>query len=763
MRRLTIPALLLLCVACSGSPDDRKASGGEKPNEETPAVLAAPQGLTAIGVEKAVNLTWNAVAGATGYVVSKASKAGGPYTDLAKPSVTSHEETGLTPGDTFYYVVRAVNDTEVSANSTEVFATVRYPTAAAPVTVAAVAGDGHVRLYWGAGARAVLYQVSRGATVVYTGTALSFTDNGLPNGTEYTYTVASLNEDDVATPAAPVKATPYAWGRLLCVTGGMNNAIYTFPADVSGAPVPVRTISGPSPMTAPSHIALDAARQTILVRDSATNEILTFSTGNQIYAQPLRRLRGSWSSPKAITVDTMNAELYVLDTGGNLYVYPVTDSGVGTIARQVTVQTDALAIALDPAHGEVFTAGSSTVKAWNRTTLAQIRQYTGSFNNGMRGLAYAPTLDRLAVVESTYITYYSRMGAGAGSSSWGAANWQSVAYSGSARDAWIVTRKGYAGSVQVYRKPVNFSSDSTLLLAPPVTWSTVAADGANDSFWLISGDTIKSFSQAMDTTSIRAWSPVDALGTTNGINLPAGLASDPDTQELFVLNEGSGTLTVYSWSASGSANPSRTVQVTNGPALSGPFTLASGQDAVFAVAGAGSVVKFSSTANGTVDWTTAPRSNELLDAMLGLTYDAARGRLAGHMRMTTGIGAFGFWPLTLGDAIESFADPYFYTYPHAMVMTGDRMHYATDVVYHFNYFPGSSVNFTGPSTFFNGPPLGRSALLIDERNNELLYAMGGQVYTLPKDPPNGWMSPRRILDVTNYTGVNVNGLAFCSQ
>jgi len=54
--------------------------------------------------------------------VKRATSNGGPYTQIAAPTATSYNNTALTNGTTYYYVVTAVNSVGESANSAQVIA-----------------------------------------------------------------------------------------------------------------------------------------------------------------------------------------------------------------------------------------------------------------------------------------------------------------------------------------------------------------------------------------------------------------------------------------------------------------------------------------------------------------------------------------------------------------------------------------------------------------------------------------------------------------
>jgi pectate lyase len=97
-----------------------------------PPLPVAPTGLTATAGVLQISLSWNAVSGATSYIV-KQSTNGTSYVNIVTNATTSYLNTGLVNGTTYYYVVSAVNATGEGANSGQAIAT---PVNASPVTVA---------------------------------------------------------------------------------------------------------------------------------------------------------------------------------------------------------------------------------------------------------------------------------------------------------------------------------------------------------------------------------------------------------------------------------------------------------------------------------------------------------------------------------------------------------------------------------------------------------------------------------------------------
>jgi hypothetical protein len=80
-----------------------------------------PTNLTATAGDAKVTLLWDAVSGATGYIVKRSTTAGGPYITIAtNVTGTSYVDTTVTNGTTYYYVITAVDGNgNESGNSNE--------------------------------------------------------------------------------------------------------------------------------------------------------------------------------------------------------------------------------------------------------------------------------------------------------------------------------------------------------------------------------------------------------------------------------------------------------------------------------------------------------------------------------------------------------------------------------------------------------------------------------------------------------------------
>jgi hypothetical protein len=79
----------------------------------------APTGLAAAPGNEQVSLSWNAVAGATGYQIQRTLSSGSNYTTVATVSANSYIDTGLANGTNYFYVVSALSPGGASAASAE--------------------------------------------------------------------------------------------------------------------------------------------------------------------------------------------------------------------------------------------------------------------------------------------------------------------------------------------------------------------------------------------------------------------------------------------------------------------------------------------------------------------------------------------------------------------------------------------------------------------------------------------------------------------
>ena len=172
------------------------------------SALEAPQGVVASKgtFSDRVRVTWDEVAGATVYIVYRASTADGVYEEIGSTSATMFDDMGIVPGTVYWYRVRACNDGGCSPLSPEDFGYAGEPREQLPppAPTGISASDGtytdRVRVTWDEVAEATLYRVYR--TLNPTGefaeigqtASPPFDDLDVAQGTTYWYRVKACNQ-----------------------------------------------------------------------------------------------------------------------------------------------------------------------------------------------------------------------------------------------------------------------------------------------------------------------------------------------------------------------------------------------------------------------------------------------------------------------------------------------------------------------------------------------------------------------------------------
>ena len=242
---------------------------------------AAPLGLAATAGDGQVTLSWTDPGDPTVTKWQYSWNAGdgfGPWLDgPSGATATSHVATGLTNGVEHSFRVRAVNPVGNGAPSDTAKATPAGPPAA-PLGLAATAGDGQVTLSWTDPGDPTItkWQYSWNAGDGFgpwldgpsEATATSHVATGLTNGVEHSFRVRAVNPVGNGAPSDTAKATPAgppAAPRGLAATAGDGQVTlswtdpgnptitkwqYTWNADDGFGP----WLDGPSEATATSHV-----------------------------------------------------------------------------------------------------------------------------------------------------------------------------------------------------------------------------------------------------------------------------------------------------------------------------------------------------------------------------------------------------------------------------------------------------------------------------------------------------------------------------
>jgi len=205
LRTMVVWLLAAAMFGCGGGAGSG-SGGGTAPT--------VPAGLAATAGNQQVGLTWTASSGATSYHVKRSTTSGGPYTQMSAPSTTSYNDSAVSNGTKYFYVVSAVNASGESSNSGEVSAIPAPAVPPVPIGLTAAGGNQLVSLGWTASSGATSYHVKRSTTSggpytqVSAPAALSFIDTGLTNGTTYYYVVSALNGAGESADSSQAFATP---------------------------------------------------------------------------------------------------------------------------------------------------------------------------------------------------------------------------------------------------------------------------------------------------------------------------------------------------------------------------------------------------------------------------------------------------------------------------------------------------------------------------------------------------------------------------
>ena len=182
---------------------------------QTLPVPNPPAAVTATPANAQVSLSWTASAGAASYTVQRAATSGGPYALVASGvAATTVTDSGVTNGNTYYYVVSASNSSGTGVNSAEVSVVPAAPAPTTPTGLAATPYNASASLSWNASDSATSYNIKRsltsgtGYSTVQSSAALSYSDFGVANGTTYYYVVSAVNSVGESPNSTEVSVTP---------------------------------------------------------------------------------------------------------------------------------------------------------------------------------------------------------------------------------------------------------------------------------------------------------------------------------------------------------------------------------------------------------------------------------------------------------------------------------------------------------------------------------------------------------------------------
>jgi fibronectin type 3 domain-containing protein len=210
---------------------------------QPPPPPTAPTNVTATTISATqINLSWTAstsIVGIKNYVVQRCAGAGcTTFAPIGTPTtLTTYNDTGLTPGTSYSYQVNAVDtQNNPGPNSTPpaTAATTALPTAPTNVTATAMSGT-QISLSWTAstsslGIKNYVLQRCAGAgcsnfATIASPTTTTYNDTGLIGGTSYSYQVSAIDTQNNAGPNSTPAATATTTGAPTAPTNVTATAI----------------------------------------------------------------------------------------------------------------------------------------------------------------------------------------------------------------------------------------------------------------------------------------------------------------------------------------------------------------------------------------------------------------------------------------------------------------------------------------------------------------------------------------------------------
>lgn len=555
----------------------------------TPAPVPAAPTLSGTGGAGETQLTWSAVANATGYVLSRSTTQGTGYVSVYTGSATSYTDTGVTNGVTDYYVVQATDAAGSSFDSNEVALT-PLPALVAPL-VTAVGGNNQITLSWAQVPGAASYQIARatapggesfGSGARSTSSPQLVDTSNVPNETgPYYYEVRAINANQTGPVSAEVSATP---ARELCIA---SDPPYTFAvdADRNGEQDVRRTFGASTMLFNPDGVAVDEVDGEVFVSNGASASITVYPLGVRGDVPPSRMLAGAATllyQPEGLIVDAADNQLLVFDARTEkILVYPRTWSASGT-APTATIsvgslcpnppQTGSLAFNPGAASGgrEFYFSCGGGIYAWAlpTSTNAPSRQISNGVSQPVTSLSYdsahALIYAGTSNASSSSILFLSPTGTNASPPGIGGIGQPVAAVSYAPKTDQVVAltpAPGGDSALFFNRASVTASNtalapaktvrigEDTSIVASALSWA--AGAGA---FWITKMTRVSplpySTVVALDPAASSASGAIGIVTTSYPYGpaiFPSGLAADPASDELWVSSPNSG---FYSFVAS---------------------------------------------------------------------------------------------------------------------------------------------------------------------------------------------------------------------
>jgi hypothetical protein len=474
------------------------------------AELPAPGSLAATtNSDINIMVTWNTVAGATGYSVFRnTSNTLGTATDIAPDDAsTSYVDTSATPGSTYYYWVEAVNALQTGAAAGSVNGEMTALATPGGVTATYATILNEVQVGWNTVSDATSYNVWRN-TSNNTATATEIATG--QTGTSYT--------DSTASPAT----VDYYW---VTASNATQTSGYGGPADGLAG------LSAPGGLTASSNLTNE-----VLIKWSAVAGATSYSvfqnTGNSL---------GTATDIAADVISTSYANTSA--TPGKTYYYWVeadnslqtsTAAGSATGVAQAQTPTLSTPTGITATYATVLNAvqvawnavsGATSYAVWRSTT-----DNTGTASKVASGLAVTSYTDSTA--STTTVDYYWVTASNATQASGYGGPAEGLAELGAPGDLAATTNLGNEVKVtwnsvtgattgyHVFRNTSNNLGTATEIDADDTSTSyldTSASIGTTYYYWVEGYNTLQTGTAAAPATGVAQAETLSSLSTPTGV------------------------------------------------------------------------------------------------------------------------------------------------------------------------------------------------------------------------------------------------------
>ncbi|OLS18880.1 MAG: Amylopullulanase precursor [Candidatus Heimdallarchaeota archaeon LC_3] len=170
-------------------------------------VPSIPTNIVISSGNRTINLNWDIPSNGgdiiTSYNILRSTTSGSNYALISVSSFNIYNDTGLTNGVMYYYMINAINSVGTSANSTEISAT-PSTIPSAPVLLSPTPSIGYLNISWTApnddgGSSIDSYNVYRALlsngpyTKISTVSVLEYNDTSVSNGVTYYYKISASN------------------------------------------------------------------------------------------------------------------------------------------------------------------------------------------------------------------------------------------------------------------------------------------------------------------------------------------------------------------------------------------------------------------------------------------------------------------------------------------------------------------------------------------------------------------------------------------